>query len=334
MTVCEAEVVHRPAFHPQIRPFGRTCGPLPSPSRHAEAVTEPLLRRSALAAGHTDAELRRAVRRGELQRLTPGVYLDADGAQLLDDVGRHRLLARTVGTGLRPAAAISHVSAAVLHEFDVWQTDLALIHTTNGRSAGGRRGPTRHVHAAVLGGDVVQLDGVRVTSPARTVVDLARTLPVEEAVVVGDSALRRYPGLDFHAHFDAPRAGIAAARRVVGFLDARSESPGESLSRLRLRDAGLPAPVLQPVIHTPGGVFVARVDFFWEQWGLVGEFDGMVKYGTVDDVRAEKHREDALRDLGLQVVRWTWPELFRFDVVVERLRRAVYRSRSAPGHPL
>ncbi|MBP2210272.1 hypothetical protein JOJ87_000616 [Rhodococcus ruber] len=296
-------------------------------------MTEPLLRRSALAAGHTDAELRRAVRRGELQRLTPGVYLDADGVQLLDDVGRHRLLARTVGTGLRPAAAISHISAAVLHEFDVWQTDLALIHTTNGRSAGGRRGPTRYVHAAVLGGDVVQLDGVRVTSPARTV-DLARTLPVEEAVVVGDSVLRRYPDLDFRAHFDAPRAGIAAARRVVGFLDARSESPGESLSRLRLRDAGLPAPVLQRTIHTPGGVFVARVDFFWEQWGLVGEFDGMVKYGTVDDVRAEKHREDALRDLGLQVVRWTWPELFRFDVVVERLRRAVHRSRSAPSHPL
>jgi len=297
-------------------------------------MAEPLFRRDALAAGRTDAELRRAVRRGDLARLTPGVYLDNEGLRHLDDVGRHTIYARAAGAKLGPAAAISHISAAVLHGFDVWRTDLGQVHVTNGRDAGGYRSETRDVHAGRLDGDVVELDGVRVTSPARTVVDLARTVSEDEAVVIGDSALRRYPGLCFDGPLDVPRTGIAAARRVVGFLDGHSESPGESLSRLRLRDSGIPDPDLQRTIRTPGGVFVARVDFFWEQWGIIGEFDGMVKYEEVGDVRAEKRREDALRDLGFEVVRWTWPELFRFETVVARFGRALRRIRSAPSQTL
>ena len=57
----------------------------------------------------------------------------------------------------------------------------------------------------------------------------------------------------------------------------------------------------------------------------------MAKYESVDDVRAEKRREDTLRDLGFEVVRWTWPELFRFETVVARFERALRRIRSAPG---
>src|SRR5690606_25157426 len=90
---------------------------------------------------------------------------------------------------------------------------------------------------------------------------------------------------------------------------------------------------LQRELFTPDGVFVARVDFFWEELGIVGEFDGMGKYGagdprsTADSVRREKLREDAIRNLGFEVVRWTWPELFRFDVVADRFARAVERAR-------
>ncbi|WP_138999330.1 type IV toxin-antitoxin system AbiEi family antitoxin domain-containing protein [Rhodococcus zopfii] len=297
-------------------------------------MEEPLFRRDALAAGRTDAELRRAVRRGDLTRLTPGVYLDSKGTRHLDDIGRHAIHARAAGVKLGSCAALSHISAAVLHGFDVWRTDLGRVHVTNGRDAGGQRSATRYVHAGRLDGDVVELDGVRVTSPARTVVDLARTVSADEAVVIGDSALRSFPGLCYGGLLDVPRTGIAAARRVIGFLDGRSESPGESLGRLRLRDSGIPDPDLQRIIRTPRGVFVARVDYFWERWGIVGEFDGMAKYEGVDDVRAEKRREDALRDLGFEVVRWTWPELFRFETVVARFERALRRIRSAPSDPL
>ncbi|MFZ2526089.1 MAG: hypothetical protein WAX14_00310, partial [Rhodococcus sp. (in: high G+C Gram-positive bacteria)] len=152
-----------------------------------------------------------------------------------------------------------------------------------------------------------------------------------------DSLLRRCPSalVTIPAALDgaALRSGVAAARRVVGLLDGRSESPGESLGRLRLRSAGIPDPSLQRELFTPDGVFVARVDFFWEELGIVGEFDGMGKYGagdptsTAETVRREKLREDAIRDLGFEVVRWTWPELFRFDVVADRFARAVDRAR-------
>ena len=94
--------------------------------------------------------------------------------------------------------------------------------------------------------------------------------------------------------------------------------------------AGLPAPALQ---HEVSEVR-ARTDFAWPELRTVGEFDGKVKYGRGlrpgqnpgDVVFAEKRREDALRDLGFQVVRWTWNELSPFDAVAERLRRAFARS--------
>ena len=91
----------------------------------------------------------------------------------------------------------------------------------------------------------------------------------------------------------------------------------------------MPSPILQQEIRTPSGLFVGRADFYWEDEGVVGEFDGMGKYddGGIEAVRREKRREDALRDLGFEVVRWTWPELFRFDVVRARFDRAVARAR-------
>jgi very-short-patch-repair endonuclease len=80
-------------------------------------------------------------------------------------------------------------------------------------------------------------------------------------------------------------------------------------------------------VHTPEGEFVARTDFYWKEHRIVGEFDGMGKYDGPDVIRREKLREDALRDLGFQVFRWTWAELSRFDVVRARFERAIERAR-------
>ena len=147
-------------------------------------------------------------------------------------------------------------------------------------------------------------------------------------MIAGDSLLRRYPsalvGIPAALDGAALRAGVASARRVVDFLDGRSESAGESLGRLRLRSAGIPEPGLQRELFTPVGTFVARVDFFWEELGIVGAGDPA---STAESVRREKLREDAIRALGFEVVRWTWAELFRFDVVADRFARAVERAR-------
>jgi hypothetical protein len=66
--------------------------------------------------------------------------------------------------------------------------------------------------------------------------------------------------------------GVRVARRVVEFLDVRSESVGESMSRVCLMEEGLPRPDLQYEIFGPDGRLVARVDFYWDEHKTVGEF--------------------------------------------------------------
>ncbi|WP_420752609.1 hypothetical protein [Rhodococcus sp. O3] len=298
----------------------------------------PIYRSDLLASGITSDELRQALRSGALTPVAPGAYLRRAEADALDDVARHRVRARCVQHTLGWDAVLSHVTAALFHGADLWNPDLSRIHITRDRRSGGRRTDNLHVHPAPIAREEIYVvGGAAVTSPARTIVDLARSLTVDEAVIAGDSLLRRYPSalVGIPAALDAAalRAGVASARRVVDFLDGRSESAGESLGRLRLRSAGIPEPSLQRELYTPDGTFVARVDFFWEELGIVGEFDGMGKYGagdpasTAESVRREKLREDAIRALGFEVVRWTWAELFRFDVVADRFARAVERAR-------
>lgn len=283
--------------------------------------------------GCGDEGIRRALANGELERLEPGVYLPSSVSRQLDDIGRHRVRIQSAATHLAAGDVFSHVSAAVLHGLALWRPDLSRLHITRDGSGGGRSA-RRHVHMAALTADeIVTVRGIPCTSIARTVVDLACTLTVDEAVIAGDSAMAADPSLaasvDRLLGTIGRRAGIVVARQVVDFLDGRSESPGESLSRVRMKQHSMPAPTLQKSVYTPGGEFVARVDFFWDEGGIVGEFDGIGKYdgGGHDTLRREKLREDALRDLGYEVVRWTWSELSRFASVRARFEQAVARSR-------
>ena len=242
---------------------------------------------------------------------------------------------------LRADAVISHVSAAVLHGLPVWKADLSSVHLTRPRVAGGGKKRTLvTLHASRLGpGDSTEVDAIPVTSLARTVFDLARTMPFDRAVAAGDRALAiGMPIGPLSAMLDERRrwAGIGGARRVAGFIDGRAESAGESVSRVRCREFGLPAPAPQLTIFD-NTRFVARCDLGWEELGTVGEFDGMVKYQKLlapgetasDVVVREKHREDMLRQLGWQVVRWTWPDLGRFAPVRDRLLAAFARGHMA-----
>jgi len=103
----------------------------------------------------------------------------------------------------------------------------------------------------------------------------------------------------------------------MAFADGRSESVGESRSRVAIHRAGLEPPTPQWAVLGVTGRLVGRVDFGWPPLRAVGEFDGCAKYGRflgpgqapADVVIAEKLREDRLRDEGLRVVRWTWSEL-------------------------
>ncbi|HJV13423.1 MAG TPA: hypothetical protein VJ625_05980 [Propionibacteriaceae bacterium] len=178
-----------------------------------------------------------------------------------------------------------------------------------------------------------------VTSLARTVLDLCRTVPIEQAVAAGDRALAYglVPAVLEDCVAQMTRwPGTRQARRAIALLDPRSESPGESVSRVRLHQEGLPAPEPQQDIHDEERRLVALVDFSWKQQRTIGEFDGKIKYGRLlkpgqsieDVVFAEKVREDALRDLGWQIVRWLWADLYRPGVIRDRVLRAFARSSS------
>lgn len=302
---------------------------------------ELVLRRDALAEGWSDDELQRRADRGELDRLRPGAYLP--GAADPDPEFRHRRLITATLAALRRPAVVSHQSAAVLLGLPLWRVRLDRVHITRRPPASSDVGRYLRSHVARLSDDdVVDVGGVAVTSPVRTLLDLARVLPFEPSVALLDAALHgrsvERVALDEGAGALGRMPGARSALRAVRFADGRSESVGESRSRVLLARIGLAPSTLQLEVRTPGGSLVGRADFGWEDERLLGEFDGRVKYGRLlkpgqaagDAVFEEKRREDAMRDEVWGVVRWTWAELTP-EVLGPRVHRALDRGRRRHG---
>jgi hypothetical protein len=286
-------------------------------------VTQIRLTRQLLQDGYAPDELRRLQREGRLVHVRRGAWARPlrPATETATAESRHRLLLEAVGLQMQPGAAFSHGSAAVLHGLPVWPEVIEHVHLTRSRTTGGRRGREVDVHTATLpAAQVTRVDGLPVTSLPRTVADLARLLPFDQAVAAGDRAAAA--GLDFGHLEDVLGTmeqwpGVRQARRVVNFLDGRSESAGESVTRVRFGELGLPSPIPQYEVYDLDGTLIARVDFAWPDRRTVVEFDGRIKYGALlrpgqrpeDVVLAEKLREDALRDAGWQVVRLIWADL-------------------------
>jgi hypothetical protein len=299
----------------------------------------PLLFRPALiASGFAESELQRGRRAGELAVVRRGAYVSGDDQRLADPVRRHALSVAAEVRRVAPSAVVSHVSAAVLYGLPVWRVPLERVHVTRARPTGARAGRSVAVHSAPLAPEeIVRVGDVWATCPARTAVDLARTVPFEASVVTIDAALRHGLVTAETLAVALRRAtgwrGVPAARRAVAFADGGAESVGESRGRVALLRAGLPAPTLQWEIWH-GGKLIGRVDFAWPDRRTVAEFDGKIKYGRLlrpgqqpgDAVFEEKIREDRLRAAGLHVVRWTWADLDTFAPTAARLRAALAAS--------
>ena len=298
-------------------------------------VSIPFLRPAAMRAGYSDNEIRRLRRNGTWASVRRGSYLPTGRLRLLDDVARHEVLIRSTMPGLRVPAVVSHTSAAVLLGIPLWSTHLDLVHVTRPQPANGGRSGSLLCHTAAIADDeIAEVDGIRITTPARTIADLARLLPFEQAVVAADGALHKKlmtaAQLVEAANAIRGAPGSRSALRVARFASALSESVGESRSRVMMYVAALPQPILQLEVYDIRGRKLGRSDYSWHGGRLLGEFDGKIKYGRLlkpsespgDVVFKEKLREDALRDDGSRVVRWVWAELAQPHLVVERIRRA------------
>jgi hypothetical protein len=302
-------------------------------------ATEPprlVLRATAVTQGFSDAETARLRRRNALIALHRGAYLDRPAESVQ---ARHRAVVHATVAGLRVAGVVSHASAALMHDLPLFRVPLPKVHVIRRPPAPGSGSNRVHLHVARLPEDeTTSVDGVLLTDVTRTVVDVARTVPFESAVIVADAALARRATTPAELSASLARMGSVpgrrAAARVLAFADRRSESVGESRSRVLLQQQGIAAPQLQVEVLRRDGSLIGRSDFGWEQEGTLGEFDGRVKYGRLlrpgqsagDAVHEEKLREDELRDTGRQVVRWTWPELGTPAVVAGRLVRAFARG--------
>ncbi|WP_232660366.1 hypothetical protein [Pseudonocardia sp. TRM90224] len=256
------------------------------------------------------------------------------------EVAAHLARLRSTLPELSGDAVVSHVSAALLHGLPVWDVPLARVHVTRDRASGGRRGRHLHVHVAPLDGQVDLLAGVAVTSVARTVVDLARTTSFEGAVVTADAALAGdhtdSSELERMLEWSYGWRGINDARRAIGFATPLAGTVGESRSRIAISAAGLPPPVLHWDAISAEGRPIGRATFAWPKSRTIGEYDGLVAYGTRlrhsrsgqdtgPAVAEEKHRELVLQEAGFSVVRWTWPDLDHFGPVALALHREQFR---------
>lgn len=280
--------------------------------------------------GISPGQMRTLVRAGQLVQMRRGVYATEKAiASTKDNPARaHALRAAAARAATSADAVASHQSAALIHGLDLMKRHSANIVTLTrppASRASARETADVIFHAAALPQEhVTRANGTAVTTVARTVIDLARTLSFMEAVVVADCALRTgtpKEGLTRIVDVCQRWPGIDQARRVVAFSNSLAESVLESCARVVFDRFDLDTPQLQVTLHGPA--FSFRVDFLWEKHKTIVEADGLTKYSTKADILAQFRRDRLLRDAGYKVVHFTWRELFETpEVVVARIRRA------------
>jgi hypothetical protein len=289
----------------------------------------PWRRAEVLAAGWTDGAVRRAVEYGRLIRPHRGVLA-------LPDPSTHAALRASLLVTRDGGSGCSQTAGDV-HGLWLPRRD-GLVHVSvpgepdrldHGMRVHGSRLPERFVET---------VHGLRVTTVARTAVDLARGERLPDALMVMDSAARalaardlgyevrdlRDPGLreaaGTHARsrlweaFEAVRGwpGTVVARAAIELLDPGSESPLESVSRGWMIEGELPPPLVgHRVVGASGTVYWG--DFAWLGPRVLGEADGIGKYGTEETavqraLRAERSRQQDLEDAGWRFVRWGWTD--------------------------
>jgi hypothetical protein len=316
----------------------------PRPRRHVARPSlgrEPIHVGAAARLGWSRAAVRHAIARGDLDRVRRGVLAAAPDAE--DAFARRgaeiaHLRAAQAATVTCPRAVISHVPAALAVGMPAFgRIDRPCLTVPAGTALRNLAGI--HLHRATLQAEDVVADGrYRLTTPTRTIMNVAREHGVAAGVAAADWAL--HEGLvgrdELAAGYErcARWPGRKSARITLALADGLAESVLESVSRVLMAAHGLPAPRLQVEICDEYGRFLGRSDFYWDEFGVVGEADGAAKYRAgAQVIVAERNRHADFETAGLMVVRWGWPDLFAFDSVVHRLRTAFARG-ARRGSPL
>jgi hypothetical protein len=293
---------------------------------------EPISTGAWRRAGRDGRALLASVERGENRRLRHGVFADGTAWAAASSDDRYLAQIRAVSMAARGSVIFSHESAARLHglpRIGRWP-DVVDVAITRG---GARATPGIHRRRLALSDqDVVVVHGMRCTSLARTVLDLAATRTFANAVVAGDRAVEG--GLDVAEVLEllarSPTMRGAGRVRVVAPFLVATRWPIESASRANIHLLGLPAPVLQHPLYDENGL-IGVSDFWFPGVRAVGECDGRWKYldpayrgGRSADqvVYDEKVREDRMRAVASGFARWDWRTATTPALLRVRLARA------------
>ncbi|WP_193045168.1 hypothetical protein [Mycolicibacterium baixiangningiae] len=258
-------------------------------------MSEPFLGSAALAGG----TLSRHALRTRYVAVHHDVYLARD-AELTAEVRAKAAWLRTRGHGV-----LAGFSAAALHGARwVDPGRPATVIDTNRRRARGIE-----VWADLIDDDEVCIvDGMQVTTPLRTAVDLARRYPVDTAVAAIDAlaGATRLRVDEIAAATHRPgRHGMRRAREAIALVDPGAESPRETWLRLAIVRAGFPRPETQVPVFNEYGVLIGVVDLGWRDLRIAVEYEG--KHHRMSRAVFDKdiRRMDELLEQGWAVLRIT-----------------------------
>lgn len=289
--------------------------------------------------GMSSSALARGAARGELVALRSGAFVRTATWNALTQDERIRLEVAAAAAVHRGPFIASHRSAAALWGMPRIRKHDGLVHQRVSTTTGSRTEHRIRKHAvADVDLHLAEIGGITVTDVERTVLDLAATEPFTAAVAAADWALREHTTRDrLRATLDewSPTRHRNRVERVVAFADGAAQGPGESVSRVQISESGLTMPLLQQRFDDHLGL-IGFVDFYWPDFGLIGEFDGLVKFEKPEFLRGrtasevlfdEKQREDRLRATSEHpgVTRWVWATLSPVGQLEAQLRRAGVR---------
>lgn len=286
----------------------------------------------AVRDGVSSDRIRRLCKAGLLIRLARGVYASAEIFAECDQWDRFDLRSRAFVRACGPRAYAAGWSAVTCWRLSAISRPPALpsvvVPHGEGAETNSAYGTVRAAELPPEHRAVVR--GCRVTTIPRTVVDIARTAPRPEALVVADAALDHVYRSALTSALDVVGGwpGSRDAAWVVRHADPHAESPLETLGRLTFIEHSLPLPHSNVWVgETPRRY---RLDHLLADRWLAFEGDGAVKYDNRPDagrvVADQREREWYLRELGLEVVRYGW-SLARHDRarLAERFRSVLER---------
>jgi very-short-patch-repair endonuclease len=268
------------------------------------------------AAGLTREAIRARVQRGRLVRLFPRAYAAGD-PQLMPLV---RPAAALLSLGAR--SLLSHRSAAAIWGLAEASPDIIDVTVVGGNPKprpGIRLHRVKHLHA----GDARIHSNLRLTSPARTLVDFAAQATSSELHdAFGEARANRLltdSALD-GALKSAPtnHPGAAIVRSILGEGGTYDRSRAERILRRLCRKAELPQPLVNAKVHG------FRADFFWPNTRLILEVDGYLTHGSRLAFENDRRRDQMHIAAGYVVLRVTWYQLEHEPLaVLARLAQAM-----------